>query len=344
MAFRDLIHQDHAVMLLRTAVRTGRIAHAYLFAGPAGVGRREAALAFAQLLNCERPTGADACGECASCRLIATGQHPDVRTIDVERGKVLDPEDTTKTAVGLKQVLALRREVVYPPYQGRWKVYLIADSETLTNEAANSLLKVLEEPPPQVVIILIAEAVNALLPTVVSRCQLLRFSFIPTAAIEQALVDRFSLPRGRARFLAALADGRLGRAAAWATSGDALQLRESVLDLLGHMAGADALERLDAAETLAKEKETAAEVLEIALLWYRDLLVWQHTQNESLLINVDRIDAIKTQALEVPSAVLSQWVDAVDDAKDALRRNVHPRLVLETLFLRLVLPPTPVTP
>ncbi len=340
MPFRDLVGQDHAVMLLRTAVRGGRVAHAYLFAGPAGVGRREVALAFGQLLNCERPTE-DACGECKSCRLIATGQHPDVRMIDIARGQVLDPEDTTKTAVGIKQVLALRHEVVYPPYQGRWKVYIVVDAETMTTEAANSLLKVLEEPPPQVVIVLIAESATALLPTVVSRCQLLRFSVIPTAAIEQALIERFARPQGQARFLAALAGGRVGFAVTWATSGDALQLRESVLDLLERVAHADPLERLDAAEALAKEKETLPEALEIALFWYRDLLVWQETGDESLLINVDRKKAIAAQAPGIPSTVLSQWIDAVEDAKDALRRNVHPRLALETLFLQLSAPPTP---
>jgi DNA polymerase-3 subunit delta' len=189
--------------------------------------------------------------------------------------------------------------------------------------------------------VLIAESTTALLPTVVSRCQLLRFSLIPTAAIEQVLVDRFSLPRGRARFLAALADGRLGRAVTWATSGEPLQLRDSVLDLLERIAHADPLERLDAAESLAKDKATLPEVLEIALFWYRDLIVWQETANESMLINLDRKEAIAARAREISPAVLSQWIEAVDDAKDAVRRNVHPRLALETLFLHLSAPPTP---
>ncbi len=327
-------------MLLRSAVRGGRVSHAYLFAGPSGVGRRDAALAFAQLLNCERPNN-DACGDCHSCKLIATGQHPDVRMVDVERGLFLDPDDTTKTGIGLKQVLALRREVVYPPYQGRWKVYIFADAEKMTTEAANSLLKVLEEPPPQVAIILIAESMVSMVPTVVSRCQLLRFSFIPSAAIEQALADRFNVPRGRARFLAALAGGRLGRAVTWATSEETLQLRERVLDLLRRLDQADFLERLDAAEALAKEKETLPELLEIALFWYRDLLVWQETGDGSLLINLDREEAITKLATEIPPATLSQRIDAVEEAKEALARNVHPRLILETLFLRLAPPPTP---
>ncbi len=342
MPFRDLVNQDHAVMLLRNAIRGGRVSHAYLFAGPSGVGRRDAALAFAQLLNCEH-AGADACGDCPPCKLITTGQHPDVRIIDLERGLVLDPEDTTKTAVGLKQVLALRKEVVYPPYQGRWKVYIISDAEKMTTEAQNSLLKLLEEPPPQVVIILIAESVVSLLPTVVSRCQLLRFSFVPAPAIEQALVDRFNIPRGRARFLAALAGGRLGRAVTWANSDDALRLRETMLDLLQRLERADSLDRLDAAEMLAKEKDTLPELLEIALFWYRDLLVWQETADESLLINLDRQDAIAALAGQIPPAALNQRIAAVEEAKEALRRNVHPRLVLETLFLRLSPPPTPVS-
>lgn len=342
MPFRDLVDQDHAVMLLRTAVRTQRIVHAYLFAGPAGVGRREAALAFAQLLNCDQP-GIDACGECAACRLIAKGQHPDVRMIDVAHGLLLDPDDTTKIHTGIDQVLALRREVVYPPYQGRWKVYIIADAESLTTEAGNSLLKILEEPPPQVVIILIAEAVTSLLPTVVSRCQLLRFSFVPASAIEQALVDRFNLPRGRARFLAALADGRVGRAIEWATSGEALERREQVLDLLVRLPGMDSLERLDAAEAVAKDKDSVVELLDIALLWFRDLLVWHHSADETLLINLDRKEAILAQARAIPSAAISQWVDAVEAAKDAVSRNVHPRLALETFFLQVSTPAAPVS-
>ena len=340
MAFRDLVNQDHAVMLLRTAVRSGRVSHAYLFVGPRGVGRHDTAAAFAHLLNCERPD-ADACGQCRACRLIASGQHPDVRTVDVERGLLLDPADSTRTAIGIKQVLALRREVVYPPYEGRWKVYIFVNADTMTSEAANSLLKVLEEPPSQVVIILIAESTVPMLPTVVSRCQLVRFLLIPAPAIEQALVDRFGVARGRARFIAALAGGQLGRAVMWVTSEEALQLREKMLDLLERLEQADPLERLDAAEELAKEKEVLPELLDIALFWFRDLLVWQETADEGLLINLDRKERIASLAGGMAAEALNARIDAVEGAKEALRRNVHPRLALEALFLGLTPPQAP---
>ena len=340
MPFRDLVDQDHAVLLLRTAVRSSRVSHAYLFVGPRGVGRHRTAIAFAQLLNCER-ADSDACGQCRACTLIASGQHPDVRVVDVAGGRVLDPEDTTKTGIGIKQVLALRREVVYPPYQGRWKVYVLADAETMTTEAANSLLKVLEEPPDRVVIILIAESTVPLLPTVVSRCQLVRFSLIPAPAIERALVERHGVPKGRARFVAALSGGELGRAVRWVTSEETQQRRERVLDLLERLEGADPLDRLDAAEEFSKDKDDLPELLEIALYWYRDILVWQQTGEDDRLINLDRRDRIVALAPTLSPALLNARIQAVEDAGDALERNVHPRLLLETLFLRIAPPTAP---
>jgi len=339
MPFRDLVDQAHAVLLLRSAVRGARISHAYLFAGPAGVGRLGAAVAFAQLLNCERPDGEDACGQCRSCRRITEGQHPDVRVVDVERGLLLDPQDKTKTVIGIDQVRALRREVSFAPLEGRYKVYILAGADRMQAEAANSLLKVLEEPPPQVIIILIAETTVPMLPTVVSRCQLVRFSLVPGPTIEQALVQRLGTDPGRARFIAALAGGQLGRAMMWAQSADALEWRDQVLDLLERLETADPLERMDAAEAFSKERDRVADLLDAALFWYRDVLIWQETREEKYIINLDRQAHIAALANAVPGPVLSQRISAVEEAKEALRSNVHARLLLENLFLRLT-PPT----
>ncbi len=341
MPFRDLIDQAHAVMLLRTAVRSGRTSHAYLFVGPAGVGRFDAARAFAQLLNCEQPDGGDACGQCRSCRHIAAGQHPDVRVVDVERGLLLDPEDKTKTAIGIEQVRALRHEVNFAPLEGRYKVYVLAGADRMQAEAANSLLKVLEEPPPQVVIILIAETTVPMLPTVVSRCQLVRFSLVPGPAIEHALIQRLGMDPGRARFIAALAGGQLGRAMTWAQSAEALEWRDEVLDLLDRLETADPLARMDAAEAFSKEKDRVIDLLDAALFWYRDVLVWQETQDEKHVINLDRRARIAALAEALPGPILSQRITMVEEAKEALRSNVHPRLLLENLFLRLTPPAEP---
>jgi DNA polymerase-3 subunit delta' len=345
MPFRDLVDQAHAVMLLRTAVRSGRVSHAYLFAGPAGVGRIGAATAFAQLLNCERPSAEDACGECRSCRRIAAGQHPDVRVVDVERELLLldTPEERKKRVISIEQVRALRRDVAFPPLEGRFKVYLLAAADQMQAEAANSLLKILEEPPPQVVIILIAETTVPMLPTVVSRCQLVRFSLVPGPAIEQALIERLGIDPGRARFIAALSGGQLGRAMMWAQSAEALEWRDRVLDLLEHLETADPLERLDAAEAFSKDRDRVADLLDAALFWYRDILVWQETGEEKHLINLDRMARIAALAGAMPGVTLSERITALEEAKEALRSNVHPRLLLEHLFLRMTPPTEPAT-
>jgi DNA polymerase-3 subunit delta' len=343
MAFRDLVDQDHAVMLLRSAARGGRVSHAYLFVGPAGVGRFDTAIAFAQRLNCERVADDDGCGQCRTCTLIAKGQYPDVRVVDVKRGLLLhdDAEERKKKIISIEQVRALRREVVYPPLEGLWKVYVFVDADQMQIEAGNSLLKVLEEPPPRVVIILLAESTVPMLSTVVSRCQLVRFSLVPASAIEEALVARYNVPKGKARFLSALAGGQLGKAITWATSEGALQMRERTLELLQRLEHADALDRMDAAEGLAKEKDTLGDLLDIALFWYRDILVWQESQDESLLINLDCKEMISKLAAQVPTRALTARINAVEEAKDSIHRNVHPRLALETLFLRLTPPPQP---
>ena len=341
MPFRDLTNQAHAVMLLRSAVRGGRVSHAYLFVGPGGVGRFDAATAFAQLLNCERPEGEDACGECRSCRRITEDQHPDVRVLDVERELLLldTPEERKKKVISIEQVRALRRDVSFAPLEGRHKVYIFAGADQMQAEAANSLLKVLEEPPPQVVIILIAETTVPMPPTVVSRCQLVRFSLVPGPAIEQALIRRLGIDPGRARFIAALAGGQLGRAMKWAQSAEALEWRDRVLDLLERLETADPLERMDAAEAFSKDRDRVADLLDAALLWYRDVLVYQETGEERHLINVDRSARIAALAVAVSGPVLSHRISAVEEAKEALRANAHPRLLLEHLFLRMT-PPT----
>lgn len=321
-------------MLLRGAARGGRTGHAYLIVGAAGVGRRTLALAFAQLLNCERASG-DACGECTSCRKIAGENHPDVRMLDIARGRYLEApgKDHKGKDIPIDQIRALRHEAAYPPYEGRWKVFIVADAERMNAHSSNSLLKILEEPPARVVFVLIAESAVALLPTIVSRCQLIRCNYLRTDEIERALIQRRQVRPDRARVLAVLADGRLGRALEWVESAERLEARERLLDLLPSLEDGDPLARLDAAEALAKQADLLPELLDLAVLWYRDLLVWKQLPEPGLLTNRDRESQIAALASRYDDATLGARIEAVEAAKASLRRNVNARLVLETLFL-----------
>jgi len=340
MPFADLIDQRHAQALLRGALRSGRVSHAYLFVGPSGVGRLATARAFAQALLCAEH-GDDACGHCPACRKVAAGAHPDLR--------VVAPGGRTDTgaerrAVGIDQIRELKREAAYGPYEGPRKIFIVEDAEAMRAEAANSLLKIVEEPPPGVIMVLIAESAAALLPTLVSRSQLVRFSFVPTREIADALVERFGVAADRARFLAALSGGRVGTAVAAAAAGDEpFDRRVEVLKTLDAVLRGDTVVRLDAAESVARQRDEIERWLDIALLWIRDVVVWQETQAPEQLANLDSRRDVAAWAGWANPEGLRRAAAAIEEAKVDLTRNLNPRLVLETLFARLDLG-TPAAP
>jgi DNA polymerase-3 subunit delta' len=334
MPFRDLVGQQHARLLLQGALRSGRIAHAYLFVGPSRVGRLTTARAFAQALLC-RTGGEDACGACGPCRKVMAGTHPDLRIIVPGRTET----GGERRGVSIDQIRDLKHEAAYSPYEAKWKVFIVEDTEHMRAEAANSLLKVLEEPPPGTVIILLAESAAALMPTLISRAQLVRFTLVPTPDTVQALIERAGVPAPRARFLAAMAGGRIGAAFEAAAAGEEpFARRAEVLSTLRAVERGDVIAGFNAAEAIARQKDDIEPWLDIALWWFRDLVVWQETHDPDLLTNQDCQREVAEWASRASAEPLRWTVDAIEAAKAALRRNVNPRLVLETLFLRLGAP------
>jgi DNA polymerase-3 subunit delta' len=322
--FSDVLGQDHAIGLLQNALRTGRVHHAYLFVGPAGTGRHDTAWAFAQALQCE-DAQEDACGRCPPCVKSSRRVHPDIRWVEPREGRA---------NIGIDQVRAIRSEVAYGPYEGKYRVYIVTPADRIPPEAQNAMLKLLEEPPPRTVFVLVAESPHALLPTVVSRLQPVRFHLVPADEIEGVLRTRLGVEPARARVLAALCGGRAALAARWAQTPDALSDRDRVVAHLLRVEREGLLAAQEAANEFAGERDRLPELLDIALLWYRDLIVWQETASSRLLVNLDRLDEIRRLAPTLASDALRRRIEAIDQAKADLRRNVHPRLVLDTMFLR----------
>ncbi len=204
MTFREILGQERIISYLKTAGQKGRLSHAYLFLGPEGVGKACTARALAAALNCLAPLkDGDACGACASCRRLAAGVHPDFLVIG-------PAPDSQQIKIG--QIREFRRLTAYPPFGDGWRVALIKPGEAMNDEAANALLKTLEEPPERHLLALTARVEADLLPTVVSRCHKLAFVPLPAALVARELRERRGLAPPQARLLAALSGGSLGRA------------------------------------------------------------------------------------------------------------------------------------
>jgi DNA polymerase-3 subunit delta' len=370
----DLIGQKVAAGILERAVKSGRLAHAYLFEGPEGVGKRTAALVLARTLKCEK----SGCGTCVICRKIESGNHPDVRLIGPGDGAMAGASTEVLEALGERASIGIdeirqnpkeSRSIPPPllddaylkPYEGQWKVYVIDPADRMSPEAANALLHLLEEPPGSVVLVLVTCRPDALLPTVVSRCQKVGFRLVPSREIEQVLISR-GVEEGTARLLAALAEGRIGWALQTASRPEWLETRARVLDWVAALptSGAKAAikcsselhelaldtwrsEAVHSASFLAGEKLTQGQTLrarlpmifDIIASWYRDALIIR-SGHPGEAVNLDRLDLLREEAERREAGFLAAALSRLMEAKSRLRRNANPEITLDWLMLRLL--------
>jgi DNA polymerase-3 subunit delta' len=325
--FRDILGQERVLNYLRAALSRGRLAHAYLFLGPEGVGKESVAKALAGALNCAAPReDGDTCGFCPSCKRLAAGTHPDFLVI-----RPTSKERPPKIVID--QIREFRRVTAYPPVAGGWRVTLIKPGEDLRDESANALLKTLEEPPPQHLLILTAGVEADLFPTVVSRCQKLAFTPLPYPLITQELIRR-ELSPSQAALLAALSGGSLGRALAMEPE-ELLRQRQQVLTDLKSLSQGNATTALDWAQGLAKMPPETDTFVLLTQLWYRDLLLLSYGAPERLLANQDRLADLAAEAARNQQKVWLAKLAALNTAQRHLRANLNPELTLDLLGFRL---------
>jgi DNA polymerase III subunit delta' len=325
--FRDILGQERVLGYLQAAWQRGRLAHAYLFLGPEGVGKESVARALAGALNCAEPRDdGDACGSCPSCKRLAAETHPDFLVI-----RPTSKERPPKIVI--EQIREFRRVTAYAPVAGGWRVALIKPGEDLRGESANALLKILEEPPPQHLLIITAEVEADLFPTVVSRCQKLAFTPLAYPLIIQELRRR-GLSSSQAALLAALSGGSLGRALALEPE-DLLRQRQQVLADLEALFRGNATTALDWAQGLAKASAETDTFLALTQLWYRDLLLLSCGAPERLLAHQDRVPELRAHAASNRRDVWLAKLAALSEAQRHLRANLNPELTLDLLGFRL---------
>jgi DNA polymerase-3 subunit delta' len=345
MPFSELIGQERALDPLRAALARGALHHAYLFAGPEGVGKGTAARLLAQAANCERaqpgrerpPMSVDPCGECLPCRKIARGVHPDVLTVAEERtmaragtwepraGRapsrdiVVDQiRDVVDRRLSLRRLEARRRFVVLDP------------ADAMNPQAQNALLKTLEEPPDDTTLVLVAAAADALLPTVRSRCLRVAFRPLPAALVEERLRAAGHAPAA-ARLAASLSGGSLGRALA--LDDQALADRSEAVERAAALDPDDARGWIAFAAARGKDREAARETCQLLLVWLRDVLARTVAGDRAELALADLLPRTASAASRLSPREVLRRMERVRQALRALRQNASPALALERMLV-----------
>jgi len=322
--------QTRAVSLLERSLKQGSIAHAYLFVGPRHVGKMTLARNLAQAVNCS--SGGPPCGECGSCQRIALGKHPDVQVI----GLTVDENGKLRTEIGISQIKEMEHSSSLPPFDGKYKVFIVDGAELLSNEAGNSLLKTLEEPADRVIFVLLATDDRLLLPTVVSRCQRLELAPLPAGEIEAVLNGRLDIEPQKARLLAGLCHGCLGWALLAAADDSLLKQRAERINKLLGVTEADYEERFAYAGQLAtrfsQQRGLVWEVLDLWLDFWRDLMLVKLGCAGSIT-DIALEEGLAQMAGDYSLAQIRAFIADIQTAREQLGQNASPRLVLEVLML-----------
>ena len=314
----------HATQLatLTQALEQDRLHHAYVFIGPEGIGKRTLAFCLTKAIHCAE-SAHDFCGACASCVKIENRNHPDVRLIERLAGK---------KDISIEQVRALEKELNYRAFSGQKKIAIIDPAASMNFSAQNALLKTLEEPPAGSMLILIATSAGGLLPTLLSRCLRLTFTPLTEADVTRHLVERKRMSAERAKLLASISLGSLGRALS-PEMDEVGQKRAAWVDALAaaRVSGGWA----SFAEELAKDRTETLQFLDWLAEWYRDVLVYQATQGSGEVSNRDLLEKLQGQAADLSVGKALRLRSRALAASARIRRNVNRRLALENLLAKI---------
>ena len=324
-SFKDVVGHKDILKYISSAVENNRVSHAYILNGERGSGKRMLANLFATTLLCESGNS-EPCEKCHSCRQAESGNHPDIIRVTHEKPNSISVDDI-RTQVN--------NTVDIKPYQGPYKVYIIPQADMMTPQAQNAILKTIEEPPSYAVFLLLTENAETLLPTINSRCVMLKLRNIKDTLIKKYLMENLEIPDYKADVCVAFAQGNMGRAIMLANSDHFNEIREEAVQLLKHISEMELNEIVAAVKNISVYKLEITDYLDIIMIWYRDVLLYKATKEIDKVVFKDQLQSIKEQARKSSYEGIELILESLEKAKARLKANVNFDLVMELLFLTI---------
>lgn len=322
MDYKQIIGHERTIDYLKISISKGTISHSYIFEGEEGLGKRLIATVFAKTLLCKEQN-TEPCNICTSCLKFDGGNHPDFKLLVPEKGLIKKGE-----------IESLIKSVTMAPFESSRKIFIIDDSHLMNPEAMNALLKTLEEPPGYVNIILITSSTNNILPTILSRCQGIKFYPVESYKIVDLLINTYNKPKDDAKFITNFTKGSVGKSINISKSNDFFEKRNIIIDIIDSLIKGDKIKALNTIGFFNDNKENIDELLDIFLYWFRDLIVYKEIGDNDLIINRDKLTYLSNQSF-VDLNQISDIIDKVQQTKENISRYINFQLSIETMLLNI---------
>ena len=325
--FKDVVGHKNIIQYIGNAVKTDKVSHAYIMNGEKGAGKKLLANLFAMSLQCQnREEDGDACGKCQSCKQAMNHNQPDIIKVTHEKPNTISIDDIREQ---------VNNDIVIKPYSSRYKIYIIADADMMSVQAQNAILKTIEEPPEYAVIMLLTENAETLLPTLRSRCVMLKLRNIKDQLVKKYLMEQMQVPDYKADVCVAFAQGNMGKAIMLATSEHFNEIKEEAVHLLRNINDLDLNELIEAVKRCMSYKLEITDYMDVIAVWYRDVLIYKATRNVDRVVFSDQLKYIKERASKSSYEGIEIILDALEKAKSRLKANVNFELTMELLLLTI---------
>lgn len=322
MDFTQVLGHENIIKNLQNAIKNQQLSHSYLFEGEESIGKRMVALSFAKTLLCKEQK-LEPCNNCNSCLKFDNFNHPDLKLVETE-----------KDLIKKKEIDNIIQNINIAPLESSRRVIIIDDSHKIGMEGQNTLLKTLEEPPSYINIILITSNSNKLIPTILSRCERIKFHSVESEKIEKLLISKYDKTKEESKFIAHFTKGSVGQAIRLSKTQEFFEKRDEVLKIVDSIVKGDKFKIFNSIDFFLNNKDDYEEILDIIIYWFRDLSLYKELGDTELLVNKDKVSLLSSQSF-LKEGHINDIMNKVMDTKKDIQRNVNYQLTIETMLLSM---------